>query len=131
MGKKHFCFFQTAETGNRTPNSGVKGGGANHYPRAPAHLRPRNDRLDFKNDQSYDPNPGFRFTIRIRICMKSWQDVYLRPRTNPLNFGNDPDYDQDRKTELLSLISRSFSVSDCLTVYSYYCCYHYHYQDEI
>ena len=25
MGKKHFCFFQTAETGNRTPNSGVKG----------------------------------------------------------------------------------------------------------
>ena len=31
-----FCFFQTAETGNRTPNSGVKGSGANHYPRAPA-----------------------------------------------------------------------------------------------
>ena len=38
MGKKHFCFFQTAETGNRTPNSGVKGSGANHYPRAHAHL---------------------------------------------------------------------------------------------
>ena len=36
MGKKHFCFFQTAETGNRTPNSDVKGSGANHYPRAPA-----------------------------------------------------------------------------------------------
>ena len=36
MGKKHFCFFQTAETGNRTPNSGVKGSGANHYPRVPA-----------------------------------------------------------------------------------------------
>ena len=36
MGKKHFCFFQTAETGNRTPNPGVKGSGANHYPRAPA-----------------------------------------------------------------------------------------------
>ena len=32
------CFFQTAETGNRTSNSGVKGIGANHYPRAPAHL---------------------------------------------------------------------------------------------
>ena len=31
-----FCFFQTAETGNRTPNSGVKGSGANLYPRAPA-----------------------------------------------------------------------------------------------
>ena len=36
MGKKHFCFFQTAETGNRTPNSGVKGSGDKHYPRAPA-----------------------------------------------------------------------------------------------
>ena len=36
MGKKQFCFFQTAETGNRTPVSGVKGSGANHYPRAPA-----------------------------------------------------------------------------------------------
>ena len=35
MGKKHFCFFQTAESGNRTPNSGVKGSGANHYPSPP------------------------------------------------------------------------------------------------
>ena len=38
MGKKHFCFFETAETENRTPNSGVKGSGANHYPRTPAPL---------------------------------------------------------------------------------------------
>ena len=37
-GRNIFCFFQTAETGNRTPNSGVKGSGANHYPRAPAPL---------------------------------------------------------------------------------------------
>ena len=36
-GRNIFCFFQTAATGNRTPNSGVKGSGANHYPRAPAH----------------------------------------------------------------------------------------------
>ena len=35
-GKKHFCFFQTAQTGERTPSSSVKGSGANHYPRAPA-----------------------------------------------------------------------------------------------
>ena len=35
-GRNIFCFFQTTETGNRTPNSGVKGRGANHYPRAPA-----------------------------------------------------------------------------------------------
>ena len=38
MGKKQFCFFQTAATGNRTPDSGVKGSGVNHYPRAPAQL---------------------------------------------------------------------------------------------
>ena len=37
-GEETFCFFQTAETGNRTLNSGVKGSGANHYPRAPAQL---------------------------------------------------------------------------------------------
>ena len=35
-GRNIFCFFQTAVTGKRTPNSGVKGSGANHYPRAPA-----------------------------------------------------------------------------------------------
>ena len=33
-----FCLFQTAETGNRTPTSSVKGSGANHYPRAPAQV---------------------------------------------------------------------------------------------
>ena len=32
MGKKHFCFLLTAETGKQTPNSSVKGSGANHYP---------------------------------------------------------------------------------------------------
>ena len=41
MGKKQFCFFQTAESGNQTPNSGVKGSGANHYPRAPATDAPK------------------------------------------------------------------------------------------
>ena len=35
-GRNIFCVFQTAETGNRTPNSGVKDSGANHYPKAPA-----------------------------------------------------------------------------------------------
>ena len=33
IGKKQFCFFQTTETGKQTPNSSVKGSGANHYPR--------------------------------------------------------------------------------------------------
>ena len=35
-GGKHFCFFQTAETGKRTSNSSVKGSGAN-CTKAPAH----------------------------------------------------------------------------------------------
>ena len=30
-GRNMVCFFQTAETGKRTPNSGVQGSGANHY----------------------------------------------------------------------------------------------------
>ena len=47
-GRNIFCFFQTAETGNRTPNSGVKGSGANHYPRAPALARRRSMQLFFK-----------------------------------------------------------------------------------
>ena len=36
MRKKQFCFFQTAETGKRTLSFSVKGGGVNHYTRAPA-----------------------------------------------------------------------------------------------
>ena len=39
MGKKHFCFFQAAETRKRAPNSSVGGSGASHYSRAPAHQR--------------------------------------------------------------------------------------------
>ena len=34
-GEETFLFL-SAKTGNRTPNSSVKGSGANHYPRAPA-----------------------------------------------------------------------------------------------
>ena len=37
-GRNIFVFFQTAETGKRTPNSCVKGSGDNHYPRATARL---------------------------------------------------------------------------------------------
>ena len=59
-GRNIFCFFQTAETGNRTPNSGVKGSGANHYPRAPAQ--------------------GLRYTPRIRhadpVLFQCWPTVY-------------------------------------------------------
>ena len=47
-GRNIFCFFQTAESGNRTPNSGVKGSGANHYLRAPA-LPPENQGSPFRH----------------------------------------------------------------------------------
>ena len=60
MGEKHFCFFQTAETGNRTPISGVKGSGANHYPRAPAHA-------DFKWDDTARQTQDSKF--------EPWPDV--------------------------------------------------------
>ena len=57
-GRNIFCFFQTAVTGNRTPNSGVKGSGANHYPRASAHYY---QRLPSKHDtlNHGKPMPGF------------------------------------------------------------------------
>ena len=55
MGKKHFCFFQTA--GNRAPNSGLKGSDANLYPRAPARQWPR-----FQADVRVHMGPGnYRF----------------------------------------------------------------------
>ena len=53
MGKKHFCFFQTAGTVKRTPNSSVKCSAANHYTRAPA-------------PNSYGP-------IRDFVCIHSWR----------------------------------------------------------
>ena len=62
MGKKHFCFFQTAETGNRAPNSGVKGSGANHYPRAPAQeefkLRRQAAAIAKRHAQTIAPRPS-------------------------------------------------------------------------
>ena len=39
-GRNIFCFFQTAETWNRTPSSGVKGSGSNHYPINPRPISP-------------------------------------------------------------------------------------------
>ena len=37
-GEETYFVSLTDETGNRTPNSGVRGSGANHYPRAPARV---------------------------------------------------------------------------------------------
>ena len=40
-GKEQFCFFQTADTGERAPISSVESSGANHYPKTPAQYRYR------------------------------------------------------------------------------------------
>ena len=58
-GRNIFCFFQTAETGNRTPNSGVKGSDANHHTRTPAQNL-------------------VQFTNVIDSC--SWQYIYCAKR---------------------------------------------------
>ena len=50
-GRNIFYFLQTAETGNRAPNSGVKGSGANHYPMGP---RPATER---SRDTGICPSP--------------------------------------------------------------------------
>ena len=70
MGKKQFCFFQTAETGNRTPDSGVKGSGANHYPRAPAPVRINSVLLGFSF--------SFEYVIQVKTSVKR-----IGPRTEP------------------------------------------------
>ena len=43
MGKKHFLFLSNRR--DREPNSGVKGNGANHYPRAPSQHFHMNNKL--------------------------------------------------------------------------------------
>ena len=47
MGKKQVCFFQTAETGNRTPDSGVKGS----WDRETTKVR-NNERAKVRNNES-------------------------------------------------------------------------------
>ena len=73
MGKKHFCFFQTAVTGNRTPNSGVKGSGANHYPRAPALKRA----IQQRNNQCWASVANGVPTLKRHWWTASWLLVLL------------------------------------------------------
>ena len=60
-GEETFLFLQTAETGNRTPNSDVKVSGANHYPRAPA------QRLWHMSDFASDVLIGYFWSIESYI----------------------------------------------------------------
>ena len=67
-GRNIFCSFQTAESGNRTPNSGVKGSGANHYPRAPALSE-----STLKNNKITKTNSVLLYMFPcIIICIRKW-----------------------------------------------------------
>ena len=61
-GRNIICFFQTAETGNRTPNSGVKGSGAYHYSRAPAQWWCQNEKT-WRTKQMFLPHPRVKLSI--------------------------------------------------------------------
>ena len=80
-GRNIFCFFQTAETGNRTPNSGVKGSGANHYPRAPAQKATWNN--IHIHIQLYNVGPTFSTLIQHCINVlrslgwRTWSEVQM------------------------------------------------------
>ena len=65
MGKKHF-FFQTAVTGDQTPNSSVKGSGANNYFRAHAQ---REHVVDVLRVSEITIWPHFN----LGICYNTWR----------------------------------------------------------
>ena len=88
-GRNNFCFFQTAETGNRTPDSGVKGSGANHYPRAPAHCA-----QGFRCNWRSDPVPN-RVDCRWPLLTFAWALLLLSTTKAPDNW--------DKKMELIVL----------------------------
>ena len=81
MGKRHFCFFQTAETGNRTPNSGVKGSGANHYPRAPAHPRVKVSIVGSLRDREVACSASDRQGSNFESCV--WRTVSSQSSHHP------------------------------------------------
>ena len=84
MENKHFGFFQTAETGNRTPNSSVKGSGASHYPRAPVHQRGEIPTLMFYGltVSASGPTSDIRFWRLCTSAPKEWNtDNDRRPIT--------------------------------------------------
>ena len=74
VGKKHFRFFQTAEAGKRTPDSSVKGSGANHCRRAPA--------LVSKQAQGIGTN------LHLTHSLLRWPHYSRVASSRTLHFGN-------------------------------------------
>ena len=80
-GRNIFCFFQTAETRNRTPNCGVKGSGANHYPRAPALCSLEMQMMDWKLSRpQHEPIP--KQAEMLQGWYRGWR--VFNPFTSPL-----------------------------------------------
>ena len=86
MGKKQFCFFQTAETGNRTPDSGVKGSGANHHPRAPALQLRTPEPSEVVSVKSYCLCGGQEYIVHNLHCFWQIRMVSVRPVTDITNW---------------------------------------------
>ena len=82
-GRYIFCFFQTAETGNWTPDSGVKGIGANHFPRVPAQQHTDIARGFSKCSDIYSPDKSpLHFVIKVYvICIQVYYVSYLQKLT--------------------------------------------------
>ena len=73
-----------AETGNRTPNSRVKGSGANHYPRAPA--------LNCWQGEPLVDGEMNEMALPFRHRIRHSSHGGLRPSTLLLGLGGSPQY---------------------------------------
>ena len=98
IGLIHFCFFQTAETGKRIPNSSVKGSGANHYPRAPASPPPISAtfrQLENNRESTKAKITALSAKANSTNCLHKVQNSRpwgLRPSTLPLGHGGSLQY---------------------------------------
>ena len=77
MGEKHFCFYQTAETGKRTPISSVKGSGAiYHYLRAPALVSMKHTNINII-DSFNEAHIECTYQI-LKALFKAWYHVFIQ-----------------------------------------------------
>ena len=90
MGKKHFCFFQTAETGNRTPNSSVKAAVLTTTLSGPNPLNPhdaskhncvymKNDLISYTQGFQNDNFHGTVLIITLHFFHLSYSASHLHP----------------------------------------------------
>ena len=80
--KNIFCFSQTAETGNRTQNSDVKGSGANHYPRPLARNPSKRKTFVQRRRNVFVVGPTLYKSNVIQMVGVYWDGLYhLKGRT--------------------------------------------------